>query len=133
MGVTTDGAAAMTGKHSGVIQRIKNVAPNAVSYHCFIHREALAAKDLGEELHEVMMNAVKIVNHIKTSALNVRLFKLLCSEMGAEHKHLFFHTEVRWLSRGRVILRLFELRQEVYAFLLTRNQQCVATWLTLIG
>ena len=121
VGITTDGAAAMTGKHSGVTQRIKNVAPNAISYHCFIHREALAAKELGEELHDVMMNAVKIVNHIKSSALNIRLFELLCSEMGAEHKHLFFHTEVRWLSRGRVLQRLFELRQEVYSFLLNKK------------
>lgn len=84
----------MTGKHSGVIQHIKNVAPNAVLCHCFIHREALAAKEVGEELHEVMISAAKIVNHIKTSALNAHLFKVLCSDMGAEHKHLFFHTEV---------------------------------------
>lgn len=121
MGITTDGAAAMTGKHSGVIGLIKNVAPNALSCHCFIHREALAAKELGEELHEVMTNVVKIVNHIKTSGLNVRLFEVLCSEMGADHKHLLYHTEVRWLSRGRVLQRLFELRQEVYVFLLNKN------------
>ena len=98
VGVTTDGAAAMTGKYSGVIQRIKNVASNAVSCHCLIHREALAAQELDEELHGVMMSAVKIVNNIKISALDACLFEILCSEMGAEQKHLFYHTEVRCLS-----------------------------------
>lgn len=60
-----------------------------------------------------MMNAAKIENYIKTSALKVRLFEVLCSEMDAEQKHLLFHTEVRWISRDRVLQRLFELRQVV--------------------
>ena len=69
----------------------------------------------------MMMSAVKIMNHIKTSALNARLFEVLCTEMGAEHKYLFYHTEVRWPSRGRILQRLFELRQKVYAFLLNKK------------
>lgn len=34
VGVCTDGAAAMTGKHSGVVALIKAKAPDAVSTHC---------------------------------------------------------------------------------------------------
>ena len=34
--------------------------------------------------------------------------------MGAEHTQLLLHTEVRWLSRGRLLNRLLELRSEVY-------------------
>ena len=33
--------------------------------------------------------------------------------MGAEHTQLLLHTYVRWLSRGRVFTRLFELRVEL--------------------
>jgi hypothetical protein len=37
--------------------------------------------------------------------------------MGSEHDELLLHTEVRWLSRGNVLSRLFKLRSEVQIFL----------------
>ena len=64
-------------------------------------------------LESVLDKSVKIVNKIKGKALNTRLFIALCEEMGSEHTKLLVHTEVRWLSRGKVLTRLFELRDEV--------------------
>ena len=46
VGVCSDGAAAMIGEKSRVITRIKQLAPECASTHCFIHRESLAAKKL---------------------------------------------------------------------------------------
>ena len=65
----------------------------------FLHREALMAKALPDELKEVLDIAVKLVNFIKTSPLKSRVFEILCKERGADHKDLLLHTEVRWLSR----------------------------------
>uniref|UniRef100_A0AAR2IY92 DUF4371 domain-containing protein n=1 Tax=Pygocentrus nattereri TaxID=42514 RepID=A0AAR2IY92_PYGNA len=59
------------------------------SVHCSLHREALAAK--------------RIVNFIKARSLQSRLFRVLCEEMGSSHVQLLLHTEVRWLSRSKVL------------------------------
>ena len=113
IGSTTDGAPAMLGKHSGFKAKLQQVAPHTFMIHCMIHREALAARTMPESLMDVFSQVIKIVNHIKSSALNTRLFKLFCNEMDADHMNLLFYTQVRWLSRGNVILRVYELRQEL--------------------
>lgn len=47
----------------------------------------------------------------------------MCDDMGADHSALLFYCESRWLSRGKVIQRVFELRQEIYAFLKEENHK----------
>lgn len=117
VGLSTDGARAMVGHRNGVVARVKTVAPLMSSVHCSLHREALATKKMPTDLRCVLDEAVKIVNFIKTRPLQSRLFRLLCEEMGSDHVQLLLHTEVRWLSRGRVLSRLFELRNEARIFL----------------
>jgi hypothetical protein len=60
---------------------------------------------------------VKIANFIKTRPLKSRLFEKLCEEMGNFHRSLILQTDVRWLSKGKVLTRLVELREEVALFL----------------
>ena len=59
VGCCTDGAAAMMGKNIGFNTRLKVVAPHCRIIHCFIHRQALTAKKLSTELHDVMNVCVK--------------------------------------------------------------------------
>ncbi|XP_078802871.1 protein FAM200A-like [Oryzias latipes] len=115
VGVCSDGAASMTGRHRGVIKQI--LAPEAKWTHCFLHRENLAAKKMSPEFHEVMDVTVKTINFIKSNAVNSRCFAQLCEGMEADHVQLLYHSEVRWLSRGLVLTRIFELRKEVFSFL----------------
>nr|XP_012321234.1 SCAN domain-containing protein 3 [Aotus nancymaae] len=117
VGVCSDGAASMTGKHSEVVTQIKELAPECKTTHCFIHRESLAMKKISAELNSVLNDVVKIVNYIKSNALNSRLFSLLCDNMEADHKQLLLHAEIRWLSRGKVVSRMFEIRNELLVFL----------------
>jgi len=111
----------MLGKASGFATLVQKEAPHVSVTHCFLHRYALASNTLPENLKQVLFDSVKIINLIRARALNHRIFKKLCQEMGAEHEVLLYHTEVRWLSRGQVLKRLFELRKEVSVFLKDKN------------
>ena len=114
----TDGAPTMLGKTSGFATLVKKEAPQIIVTHCFLHRLALlASKTLSSTLREILSTSVKVVNFIRARALNRRLFKKLCLEMGAQHEVLLYHTEVRSLSKGQVLKRLMELRKEVSLFL----------------
>jgi hypothetical protein len=59
------------------------------------------------DLKNVLDDAVKIVNHVKSKPLNGRLFIFLCEEMGSEHTTLLLHTDMKW--RGKRLVRVFEL------------------------
>ena len=54
VGFCTDGAKAMTGRHSGVVMRVQADDPDATWVHCSIHREALAAKGMPDSLKDVL-------------------------------------------------------------------------------
>ena len=47
----------------------------------------------------------------------------LCKGMEASYKRLLFHSKVCWLSRGRVLSRVFELRKELGTFFLEEKHQ----------
>ncbi len=108
--VCTDGAPAMLGSKFGFQKRVKEVAPNAKGFHCMIHRFALASKTLPDELCKILEAVVKCVNFVKAGALNSRLFQNLCRDMDSEHEPLLFYSKVRWLSKGNVVNRVFELQ-----------------------
>ena len=113
----------MLGKKSGFQARVKAVSPSVISVHCFIHGFALAVKLLPSNLKTSLNLIVKMVNCIKTSGLNSRLFKVICEDIGSEYTSLLFHTEVRWLSRRNTTMRLFLLRKELLQFFQTKDHQ----------
>lgn len=106
----------MTGsiKEFVTLAKIKN--PLIVKTHCFIHREVLMTKTLGSELNSVLSNFVRMVNYIKGKPLKSTIFSEICKSMDADFTNLLYHTEVRWLSRGKVLLRLYELKEELLLF-----------------
>ncbi|KAG6920788.1 zinc finger BED-type containing 8 [Chelydra serpentina] len=92
--VCTNGAPVMLGSRSGFVTSVKEKNLAVTTTHCVIHRQALAAKTLPDDLRDSLNLAIKVVNFVKNSTLNTRLFAALCVDLGADHKIILFHTGV---------------------------------------
>lgn len=123
-GVCTDESPGMLGSKSGFHSRLKKLAPQAKGIHCMIHRYPLASKTFPTSLQKVPDSVIKIVNYVKTAALNTRLFKELCKDMNSDHEVLLFYTAVRWLSKGNVVNRVFEMKDEMNLFEVQEQRSC---------
>ena len=121
VGVCTNGAPAKIGANSGLISLVKQKNPAIQGTHCMIHKAALVSKTIPKRLHEHMFVVIKVVNFVKSSALNTRLFSKLCKDMDVDHTALLYYTQVRWLSKGNMLSRIFELREEVKLFLVAKQ------------
>lgn len=84
--------------------------------HTMIHRQVLATKTLPPVFQETLQNVVSAVNFVKSSALNSHLFQKLCQDMEASNNVLLFHTEVGWLSHGKVLKCVFDMWAEMKFF-----------------
>ena len=126
VGICTDGAAAMTEHISGLIARVKEVAPKCESIHYVVHREMLASRKMQPALSEVLNDVINVIDYNKANVLNSRLSELFCEEMEAEHKRPLLRTTVQWLSKGRLFSRVFELWEPVHRFLSEKNSPLAA-------
>ncbi|XP_066253570.1 protein FAM200A-like [Euwallacea similis] len=84
---------------------------------CMIDWEILASKSLSPRLNMVFTVVIEVVNYIKTSPLKSRMLSVLCKDMETKRKSLLFHSSSRWLSCGKVVKRVFELRRKIAIFL----------------
>ena len=122
-GCRTDGAPALLGRKSGIRARVIEVAPHMILLHCMIHRFALSCKVFPAEFFDILSLVNKIINNVKRSALNSRLFKILCEGLSTDHSILLFHSHVRWLFRGNVTKRVYELRKDLLGFFQQSNKR----------
>jgi hypothetical protein len=118
--VTTDGCPSMFGKNNGLIALIKQEkhkinSNEIINYHCIIHQESLCAKSAN--INKVMDFVVKVVNQIRTSPLSHRKFQNLMKELDAQYEDVIYWSNIRWLSRGKVLRRFFDLKEEIVLFL----------------
>lgn len=107
----------MMGREKGLVQRLKLLHPQLISYHCIIHQSILCAS-LGEIYAEIMNTMMKLANFLRaSSALQHRLLKLFLTEVNAEFDDLLLHNNIRWLSKGKVLERFWAIRNELQLFL----------------
>ena len=113
----------MVGRYKGFVSKIRKKQPDIVVTHCFLHRETLVARMMPVDLTSVLSTVVSMVNFVKTKPRKTRMFAILHKEMGAGHTNLLLHTEVRCLSRGKVLARVYHLRNELIVFLSNEQRE----------
>ena len=96
--------------HNRVVALIKQVASEVVNIHCIIHCKALVAKKLVSQeknylLADVISDVISNVTTILKNTKSNRMFYELVKDMGDDWC-LVYHSEVRWLSRRRVMERV---------------------------
>jgi Ni,Fe-hydrogenase I cytochrome b subunit len=70
-----------------------------------------------------------MVTFIKQRPLKSRVFAKVCENMQKDHVTLLQHTEVVWLSRGKVLTMVFELRVELLLFSKDNNKASFSDFL----
>ena len=119
--ICLDGAQVMLERNSGFGTLLKADAPHITVTYCLLHRHALATKTFTPKLEEVLKIVVKYVNYVRNNAMKYRIFKELCNEMSSEFKVLLYYSNVWWLSRGKMLNRVFTLLVKL-AVLLREHQ-----------
>ena len=122
--VTTDGAPAMIRQHRGFVNLIEQkVRHPFMKLHCIAHQENLCAKISNSALKDVMSTVTRIVNFlVARSATTHRQFRSLLEDMESSYRDLPLHCSVRWLSRGKVLLKFVECVVEMKAFLIGQGK-----------
>ena len=123
VGISTDGAPSMVGFLQGFTSHIKQENPDIILTQCFFTERCCFQKHLENELKTVFVDVSKMVNFIKQRPVHSRMFKRLCENLDKEHLNLLLHAEIRWLSRRRVLNKLFELKDELHKYFQETNKQ----------
>ena len=87
---------------------------SALSFHCIIHQESLCKSSL--KLKHVMDPAVHAVNSIRAHRLKHRQFRSFLEDIEADFTDVLYYTNVRWLSMGIVLKRVWNPKQRLLCF-----------------
>ncbi|GCC31984.1 hypothetical protein chiPu_0010444 [Chiloscyllium punctatum] len=140
-GVTTDGCTNLMGKHIGLLKRMQykvtEIDPEQklVFLHCMRHQEVLCKSAL--KINHMVDVVTKIVNFIRARALNHRQFVAILEENETEHCDIGYHKAVRWLSLGKMLKSVWDLREETQDFCVKKGngipQLSDTDWIAELG
>ncbi|XP_068233576.1 general transcription factor II-I repeat domain-containing protein 2-like [Palaemon carinicauda] len=126
--ITTDGAPSLIGKHCGLVtlmnDKIKEDFPShsVLSFHCIIHQESLCRSSF--KLKPVMDPVVRAVNLIRARGLNHRQFRSFLEDIEADFTDVLYHTNIRWLNMGKILKRMWDVKEEVVLFFNMKDISC---------
>lgn len=71
---------------------------------------------LARDVKSVLEQVVSVVIHIRLRPLKSRLFKQVYNSMESKYECLLLNTEVKWLSIGKVLNCVYDLKKERFFF-----------------
>ena len=107
-GIGTDGASTMIGCRNGVVTRLKNLVPSAISVHCAAHRLNLASSQASnsvpyvKKFHNIIRQLFDFFNNSAVRTAGLEAVQALIHESGK----LIAPCTTRWLSVDRSVNRL---------------------------
>lgn len=96
--------------------RLKVQISNACWMHCFHLRQALVAETLPKGYSQILNILLYIVHSTKGKALLTGLFLIICDDMRALYGNFPYQSKVSWLSKGKLLTNVMELRGDYYIF-----------------
>ncbi|KAJ0181964.1 hypothetical protein K1T71_002686 [Dendrolimus kikuchii] len=91
-----------------------------IALHCIIHQQNLSSKSI--RLQNFMNVVVKTINFIRSRGLNHRQFKAFLDEISAEYNDVTYYCEIKRLSKGKMLKRFYELRNEIADFMKIKDK-----------
>lgn len=124
--VCTDGAPAMMAKNEGFTAYLKRETKDSnvlISFHCILHQQNFCAKSV--ILNDTLQKVINIVNYIRANATKHRQFRnTLLMDDEVISVDLPYHSKVRWLSQGKVLVKILSLRRQITDFFKENNKHC---------
>lgn len=107
-GIGTDGAAAMIGKHNGLVTRLKAITPTAISVHCAAHRLNLASSQAAnaipyvKKFNTILRQLFDFFDNISVRTAGLKAIQCLLQQKGS----LVAPCMTRWLSIEQSVSKL---------------------------
>jgi hypothetical protein len=67
----------MSRQNAGLQAPVRKKVPHIIWTHCILHGQALASRNMSEELQTVFQVVIRVANYIKNSPLRGRLCKVM--------------------------------------------------------
>ena len=116
MGLGSDGASVMMGRHSGVHVRLKSVAPFLVHTHCVAHRLPLCTSQAAKSvklLDEYQTLLTNLFNFCSNSAVRYNKLREIQSIFKLKPVTLKVGASTRWLSLHNAVDAIYKYWSEL--------------------
>ena len=131
--ICTDGSPAMNGVREGFIGLLKKELPHPeslIALHCILNQQNLAAKSA--TVGDIFNKVLEIVRFFRFNSTRHHQFcELLINDDETDIVDMPFYCQVRWLSRGNILSKIFKLEQQIVSFYEKQKKHCYRILISL--